>query len=137
MSNLLGYLPSPFVYGFISTKTFNTHPRLAMLVTMNISSLGVVFMVLAVYFKCKQKKESNYLPRKSRAKSELNQQASLIANLWVNNNLGEDQIGEEEENKENEEKTVPILDSPSFLLIGNSETNNMKKELLNKKEAVN
>jgi|LauGreDrversion4_2_1035121.scaffolds.fasta_scaffold177243_2 hypothetical protein len=137
MSNLLGYLPSPFVYGYISTKTSSTHPRLAMLVTMNISFLGVIFMILAVYFKCKQKKDNHYTPRKSRAKSELTQQPSIIANLWGNNNLEDDQIEEEEENKENEQKTIPTLNSPSFLLVGNDESNNMKKELLDKKETVN
>jgi hypothetical protein len=107
-----------------------------MLVTMNISFLGVIFMILAVYFKCKQKKDNHYTPRKSRAKSELTQQASIIANLWGNNNLEEDQM-EEEENKENEQKTIPTMESPSFLLVGNEDTNNLKKELLDKKETVN
>lgn len=132
MSNLLGYLPSPFIYGFISTKTSNSYPRLAMLITMNVSFLGVIFMLLAVYFKCKEKKDTQYIPRKSRTKSELTQQASIIANLWGNENMENEEF--EEECKENDKKTSQTLDSPSFLLLGNEESN---KNLLEKKETLN
>lgn len=132
MSNLLGYLPSPFIYGFISTKTSNSYPRLAMLITMNVSFLGVIFMLLAVYFKCKEKKDTQFIPRKSRTKSELTQQASIIANLWGNDNMENEEF--EEECKENDQKTSQTLDSPSFLLLGNEESN---KNLLEKKETLN
>lgn len=88
MSNLLGYLPAPFVYGLISKYSPGT-PRLAMTVTMNFSALGVLFISMGVYFKYKQQKESNINKEQTHiiVKSDLQVNVTIISKLWGNKNL--------------------------------------------------
>jgi MFS family permease len=132
MSNLIGYLPAPFIYGFISKFSSETHPRLAMLITMNFSSVGLLFISLAVYFKYQQTKEKKVSLRRSHLSSDLGAHAAMIANLWGNKNI---------ENQNDDAKVIDDVcksinkDNSSFYLEENeNESTQMKKNLLETKK---
>jgi hypothetical protein len=51
--NLLGFLPAPFVYGIIYENTKNTQPKLAMIIILSYSLIGVIFIGLTMIFRYK------------------------------------------------------------------------------------
>lgn len=51
--NGLGFLPAPFFYGFIYEKSKKSDPKLAMMITLYISSVAVVLIVVALIFRLK------------------------------------------------------------------------------------
>ncbi len=51
LQNALGFLPAPFLYGFIFERTKNTDPKAAMQITLLYSSVGVCFMIAALYYR--------------------------------------------------------------------------------------
>jgi hypothetical protein len=54
LSNLLGYLPAPFVYGLLNNIFEKTNDRLAFFCVMSYSFLGVIFLSFASYFRYKK-----------------------------------------------------------------------------------
>lgn len=52
--NLIGFLPAPFVYGFIYNKSKDYDPKLAITVTLWYSSVGVVLLCIGTYYRFKQ-----------------------------------------------------------------------------------
>lgn len=51
--NGLGFLPAPFLYGFIYELSKKNDPKLAMMVTLYSSAVGAVFIVLAMMYRLK------------------------------------------------------------------------------------
>lgn len=51
--NLLGFLPAPFVYGIIYENTKKTQPKLAMIIILSYSLIGVIFIGLTMIFRYK------------------------------------------------------------------------------------
>lgn len=53
LQNSLGFLPAPFVYGIIYDYTKSTQPKLAMIVILSYSIVGVIFIGIAMIFRYK------------------------------------------------------------------------------------
>ena len=53
LQNLLGFIPAPFVYGILYDSTKESDPKLAMTLVLWYSSVGIVFMSLAMFFRYK------------------------------------------------------------------------------------
>lgn len=51
ISNSLGYLPAPYVYGALNNYFGAEYPRRAFMVIMYYSLTGVVFIIIAMYFR--------------------------------------------------------------------------------------
>lgn len=51
LQNLIGFLPAPFIYGFIYERTKDTDPKLAMCLTLFYSAVGVLFLILGMYYR--------------------------------------------------------------------------------------
>ena len=105
-ANLIGYLPAPFVYGFISGQFKSSHPRLAITIVLYSSLVGVIFMAISCFFKERNIDEKSLLLTKKLKEfnktSDLSYHASLLATIWGNKNidnelcaLGEEEIEEE------------------------------------------
>ena len=131
MSNLIGYLPAPFVYGIISKYTSIDYPKLAMMITLYTSFLGVVFISAGVYFKYKKNKLTKS-SRKSIVKSDLSTHANLIANLWGNKIIeNEDKLIDEVKTDEDN-----LMDNTSFYL-DNNEIGLIGDKIQNKEKQTN
>lgn len=52
-SILFGYLPAPFVYGIINKSLKETYPYLAMMIVMYWSLTGLIFLIIAAYYRYK------------------------------------------------------------------------------------
>lgn len=65
ITNLFGYLPAPMAYGFIYNKYKDTHERLAMTAVIYSSFIGCLLLLIAMYFRNSQFKESENLLEKS------------------------------------------------------------------------
>lgn len=53
LQNLIGFLPAPFVYGFIYEASKDKDPKLAMSITLWSSVLGLVFIGLSAFTRLK------------------------------------------------------------------------------------
>lgn len=60
LQNLLGFLPAPFVYGFIYENSKNSDPKLAMTVTLWSSVMGLIFIGLAMTYRLRNWKSSQF-----------------------------------------------------------------------------
>ena len=130
LSNLIGYLPAPFVYGLISKYEKDINPRLAMMICMYTSAIGMIFIILGCYFKFKYAKEKKVEDSKKSIKEEIDNNAILIANLWGNNNLNSKEIIEREKILGNTSKSLYIKDGCNlFLEDSDSNINGSSKEI--------
>lgn len=60
LQNLLGFLPAPFVYGFIYEISKKSDPKLAMTVTLWSSAMGLIFIGLAMAYRLRNWKSSQF-----------------------------------------------------------------------------
>jgi MFS transporter, Spinster family, sphingosine-1-phosphate transporter len=96
MQNLIGFLPAPLIYGFIFERTKDSDPKLAMCVTLYYSSVGVLFIALAFYYRNykygfgNERKDEQIIEFDQVAKSDkgidvVNKRVSKIFNININN----------------------------------------------------
>ena len=51
LQNAIGFLPAPVIYGFIFERTKNSDPKAAMQITLSYSLIGILLIVLALYYR--------------------------------------------------------------------------------------
>lgn len=90
IQNLLGFLPAPIVYGLIYDKTKSINPKIAMVSVLFYSVVGMICIVLVMYYRYKNWEE--YLMRQALFNSK--------TNMKKKEKEGE---GEENEKEEREE----------------------------------
>ena len=84
VSSLLGYLPAPFLYGYLyGVFEQKGEPRVALFITMCYSFAGVIFISLACIFRMRNfvSKDSliEYIEKRDRGKSDLSYVAGISA----------------------------------------------------------
>ena len=98
-SNLIGYLPAPFVYGFLSKYYKNVHPKLALSVTLFSCSIGIIFLILSFYFKSKivtsKGLQINDKILEFKNSNEISRHTSYLASIWGNTHFEEEYNGPE------------------------------------------
>lgn len=99
LQNLFGFLPAPFVYGIIYEYSKSTQPKLAMIVVLSYSIIGVIFIGIAMIFRYKYWEEF----KKRGLKSEENEKEK--EDLLENENIDDEnfQLISENENENTDE----------------------------------
>ena len=115
--NLFGYLPSPFVYGFINTYFSHINDRIAFTVSMYYSFTGVILLIFATYFRYRDFEKLSPFKKRLDAKDTRGSIISeSIGNLYgkymkVDQALIEDT--EKDEEVLDEDRKTNILNTPT------------------------
>jgi hypothetical protein len=113
LSNLLGYLPAPSVYGTINETYKASNPKIAFFFIMYYSVTGVIFLFFAVIFRYKHFRMLSPEISKNlileRKQSKLSRHDSLIDTGTLAKIFGNFQNYEENINEESDENTIQTL----------------------------
>ena len=92
LSNLLGFLPAPFIYGVIYDNTKDTQPKLAMSMVLSYSGIGVILIGIAMFFRYKNWEEIVRRNIKTTNKDKSEEKDSLLSKSLQEKKYSDEQI---------------------------------------------